>query len=234
MIGYLQVGDINTENYNAMFSDSFLYAVGEPNFDTYSVNGANGDLHISNGRFDNISYSIKGVIHKGFEDNYLTLRTLLLNMEGYQRISHSCRDDYFRKGKVFSISPINSNHDKDIVTFSIVTSLRPELYLVSGEDVVAFTGNGSITNPCSTKAKPLIRVYGKGTLKCGDTVIEVNKKGTSYIDIDIDTENAYEGSANRNDYISVSEWGGLVEGTNTIEFDSTITKVEITPRWYLL
>lgn len=234
MIGNLKFGNIESQNYNAMFSDSFLFEMAEPDFDTYSIDGRNGDLHIDNNRKKNFSYTIQGVIPSAYLTNYLPLRSELLNCEGYMDIKSYMHTEYYRKGKIQSISNITSSPEKDIVTFGVKVTFRPELYLTNGETILTFSASGLLTNPTPCESKPLLRVYGKGTITVGTTVIKVNTAGTSYIDIDTDTMQAYEGDLNRNSYITVTEWGHLTSGENTVTLGSGITKVEVTPRWCYL
>lgn len=234
MIGYVKFGEVYSKEYSAMFDDSFLFEVAEPDFDTYSINGRNGDLHIDNERKKNFSHTIKGVIPFDYETNYFPLRSRLLVSEGYMDIKNDMHSDYFRKGKIESVSNITSSPEKDIVTFGVTVTFRPELFLTSGEISQTFSASGTLTNPTPCEAKPLLRVYGKGTITVGTTVIKVNTAGTSYIDIDTDTMQAYEGDLNRNSYITVTEWGHLTSGENTVTLGSRITKVEVTPRWCYL
>lgn len=238
MIGYLEFGEINTQDYNAMFSDSFLFSVADNDYDTYSIDGRNGDLHIDNGRKKNFTHNIKGVIPFAYKENYFYLRTLLLQSEGYLDIRSNLNTDIFRKGKIDSISNISSNPQSDIVTFYVKVTFRPELYLRDGEDVIEFTKDGTITNPTPCESRPLLKILGKGKINVGETVIDVNTAVSSGLIVDIDNHNAYEETDNgkvwRNSYITVNEWGYIPNGENVVSLGKGIEKVEITPRWCYL
>lgn len=83
-------------------------------------------------------------------------------------------------------------------------------------------------------AKPLIRVYGKGIVQIGKQTIEILKAPTEYIDIDCDIQDCFEGTVNRNSYVSLTDFPVLGPGSNGITLGTGITKVEITPRWWIL
>ena len=77
----------------------------------------------------------------------------------------------------------------------------------------------------------IIRIYGTGTVMIGSKTITVNTAGTSYIDFDCETLDAYEGAFNRNGNISINfEKMGLVPGNNGITL-SGVT-IQILPRWW--
>ena len=66
---------------------------------------------------------------------------------------------------------------------------KPQRFLVSGENPVVFTGNGTITNPTDFESSPLIRVTGNGTIAIGENgeyrFIVSNNIGTIWIDSEI-------------------------------------------------
>ena len=103
----------------------------------------------------------------------------------------------------------------------------------SGETATTFTANGSISNPTDMPSKPLIRVYGSGSLTVNGTAITIASHTLSYIDIDCDLQEAYCGATNANQYITALEFPTLDSGANSVAL-SGVTKVEITPRWWQL
>lgn len=94
---------------------------------------------------------------------------------------------------------------------------------------------GRLSNPEPFQSQPLIRIYGTGQLEINGITITVSSVGTSYTDIDCEIMDCYEGSSNRNAYVSFStyDFPVIVPGvTNVNILDNTITQVEITPRWW--
>ena len=99
---------------------------------------------------------------------------------------------------------------------------------------MTFTSNGSIENPTEFESKPLLRVYGTGTLGIGSQSITISQADV-YTDIDCEMMDCFKGTANKNANVSFSDYNfpTLMPGTNGISLTG-ITKVEITPRWWIL
>lgn len=89
-----------------------------------------------------------------------------------------------------------------------------------------------ITNPTLFDAKPLLRVYGTGTLGIASSTITISSADV-YTDIDCELMDCYKGSANKNAYVSFSsnDFPVLKPGSTGFTF-SGITQVDITPRWF--
>lgn len=94
-----------------------------------------------------------------------------------------------------------------------------------------------MVNPSPFDSQPLIRVYGTGSVEINGITITVSAVGTSYTDIDCELMDCYEGSVNRNAYVSFStyDFPVLVPGVTDVNvIDNTITAVEIKPRWWVV
>ncbi|MBO7670168.1 MAG: hypothetical protein J6S60_06215 [Oscillospiraceae bacterium] len=114
--------------------------------------------------------------------------------------------------------------------------------LIGTNNVFSDTGTTTITvqspyeleNPTLYPSKPLIRVYGSGTIQVNDVTITVAVH-PGYIDIDCDLMDCYMGADNMNQYVSFSgnDFPELVPGINRILLNGP-ERVEITPRWWEL
>jgi phage-related protein len=234
MIGNLVVGNINCKDYGVFVSDAGIYASPEPDYTSYEIAGRNGDLHINNGRYKNVDITYQAFIAHEFEDRFVPFRSAILSQDGYVRIEDDFKQDMYRLGRLKSGIEGKIKLARGIGTFELEFDCKPQWYLKSGEQDTVFTENGSILNPTVFPSKPLIRVYGKGTVTVGTNVFVINTAGTEFIEIDTDSKQAYEGTANRNSNIKVNQWGSLTSGNNTITLGTGITKVTVKPRWYEL
>lgn len=234
MIGNLIVGNINCKDYGVFVSDAGIYASPEPDYTSYEIAGRNGDLHINNGRYKNVDITYQAFIAHEFEDRFVPFRSAILSQDGYVRIEDDFKQDMYRLGRLKSGIEGKIKLARGIGTFELEFDCKPQWYLKSGEQETVFTENGSILNPTVFPSKPLIRVYGKGTVTIGTNVFVINAAGTEFIEIDTDSKQAYEGTANRNSNIKVNQWGSLTSGNNTITLGTGITKVTVKPRWYEL
>lgn len=120
---------------------------------------------------------------------------------------------------------------KVVITFD----RKPQRFLKSGEFTSDFTSTGTIYNPTRFPSTPLIRVYGSGSFEIGETIITVTGN-SSNIDIDCEIMEAFTGNTLANSKVSFSknDFPTLKAGSNAIKLNSGITKVQITPRWYMM
>lgn len=208
-----------------------------------SVPGRNGDLILSNDRFENDSYAVKiGILGPGenaFHLKVRELRSFLLSRKGYCRYEDDYHPDEYRMAQF--VGPITFDENLLIAGEATLTfDCKPQHFLKSGEEVIEFTKNGVIENPTYFESRPLLRVYGFGTLNIGEGIFEIKEHNFDYVDLNCDTWDAYHDTDNLNENVTVHKNGtlhiypGLEPGKNEIELGSGITKVEIKPNWYML
>ena len=114
--------------------------------------------------------------------------------------------------------------------------------LIGTNNIFSNTGTTTITvqspyeleNPTLYPSKPLIRVYGSGTIQVNDITITVAEH-SGYIDIDCDMMDCHRGADSMNQYVSFSgnDFPEFQPGINRILLNGP-DKVEITPRWWEL
>lgn len=111
---------------------------------------------------------------------------------------------------------------------SLLTGIN---YISSSDELTVTVSEPSLLeNPTLFDSKPLIRVYGHGTLTVNNQYITVATNPFPYIDIDCDMMDAFYGANNANGYVTLpNDYITLKSGNNYIAYDGT---VEITPRWY--
>ncbi|WP_207120164.1 hypothetical protein [Bulleidia sp. zg-1006] len=162
------------------------------------------------------------------------LRAYLNAFNGYQRLEDTINSTYYRMARYNGSFEVESK-DKLAATFDITFDCMPQKFLKSGEVVTTLTTSGTITNPTNYVAKPILKIYGVGTIKIGQSAIKILKSGNKYIEVDCDLLNAYEGADNRNSFVEMIGEPVLNANTvNSVIFDAGITKVELIPRWYTI
>lgn len=102
-----------------------------------------------------------------------------------------------------------------------------------GQISLDVTATDTLVNPTRFASKPLIRLYGNGTATINGQTITVSNS-VSYVDIDCDMMDCYEGSTNRNADVvfSTYDFPELVPGDNTFIAGTGITGFVVTPRWW--
>lgn len=214
-----------------------------PDMTDVVIPGRNGVLHQYNNRFADarISYTciaIQEQYRENIEPLLAGIRGFLLGHQGYYRLEDTFRPDEYRmavyKG---GASPVSHPHDEAggvVINFSA----RPERWLRSGEQAVQGYNGGVIMNPTYFPAKPLIRLYGTGTLTITNSAGSVALKVTTanqYTDIDCEAQEAYKGATNCNNNVTLvnGKFPRLEPGENRLSV-SGFSQVQITPRWYIL
>lgn len=183
-----------------------------------------------------MGYSVIMVDH--FRQHIDRMRNALLTRVGCKRLEDTYHPDEFYQAVYTGGFEVTTTPHTTVGRFVLSFERKPQRWLKSGEDVHSCTDSLILVNPELTIAKPLIRLYGEGTIHIGgSTVTFTRKQGVPpppYVEIDCDLENAYFEGGNYNSWISVD--GGfpqLVPGENQISAGSGVA-IEIIPRWWRL
>ena len=233
MIHYLIYAGWSSRDFGLFLSGSGTYAAPERDLELTDVPGRNGSLVFDNHRFKNIEVTYPAFLYQNFDANLAGFRNFLLSKSGYQRLEDTYHPEEFRMALYagpFEPDVGSFLHDGSL---NLKFQCKPQRFLKSGEKTVTFTSSGNIYNPTLFSSKPLIRVYGSGTLMVGSTEVQVASSPYPYIDIDCDTMDGYYGSSNANQYLTLTEFPSLPPGKTGVTI-GTLTKVIVTPRWWML
>ena len=223
------------KTYGIYVSGEDSWAKPAPDITRTTVPGRSGDLITFNNRYENVDIVYHLGIVADFNENFSNFIGFLLKSPGYKKLVDSYHPDVYRMAMVeSSIAPEMTVRNREGL-FDVAFNCKPQTYLISGDTATTFTSSGTITNPTPFKAKPLLRVYGTGSLSVGGRTISISTN-SSYTDIDCDLQDAFRGSTNCNGNITLQsgDFPELSAGSNTITLGSGITRVVITPRWWRL
>jgi len=228
MITYLSIGGRDTLDFGVRISGENTFESPKRSVEEVSVPGRNGNLIIDNGCFENIQVKYPAFICENFKENMRAFRAFLSSLKGYQRLEDTYHPEYYRMA-CFSESLAPTMQPLNVAgTFDIIFNCKPQRWLKVGEE--STTDPTSVYNPTLYNARPMIRLYGTGTLTIGDYTLVVDSLyPKAYIDIDCDLMNAYWESTNYNRYVS-GAFPELVPGDNTISWSGS--SLEIIPRWW--
>ena len=229
---YFTFAGKSSEDFSAHISGSGTYVSPARDVESIKIPGRNGDLHIDNGRFDNITIIYPAFITEKFEENYNALKGFLCSQTGYRDLFDSYHPDHYRRARfVGNITPEMAALNR-AGSFDLSFDCDPRLFLKRGDITKEFTAAGSLRNPTLYNAKPLIRAYGTGTLSVGGIAVQITSANV-YTDLDCELQEAYKGSTNCNGNITLTDgiFPELSPGSNSITITG-ITKLEITPRYW--
>ena len=238
MRNYITYAGQDLRDFGLYISGSGTYNAPERQYDEIIVPGRNGVLLGDQKRMENIELTYPAFMYANFRENMRALRSYLLSLSGYQRLVDTYHPDEYRMAVYRGGTEAEMLENLRAGSFDLTFWCKPQRYLLSGEETVTFTANGTITNPTLFEAMPLIRAYGVGQFVIGPVTVEILSSAGEYTDFDCETCDAYYGTASRN--LAVKVTGGtahsfptLKAGTSTtVTLLTGITKLEITPRWW--
>ena len=195
------MGLLNHLTYDGVDSSSFgVFISGEGVFDAparrgemISIPGRNGSLFMDEGVFENIEVEYPAFIGTGYENLFRQklgdLRSALSSRGNYKRLTDTYHPDEFRLGVYREGLEVDPKQITRAGEFTLKFDCKPQRFLLSGEDPVLFTGNGTIINPTLFASSPIIRVTGNGTVAFGENgeyrFIVSDNSGTIIIDTEI-------------------------------------------------
>lgn len=235
----VRYGNMSNIDVPAVFSAShrFIDILPEPDVEEISIPGRSGTLIISNNRYKNVllTYNVGISANSPEELQGKALSLISWLRKGaftYLRLEDSFAPEYYRLAQCklsTSIENILFQRGSTEIEFNC----KPQIYLKTGEQTIEVASGQLIHNMQPSNALPRLRIYGHGTITIGGTSVTIADGSTNYIDLDCDLHLAYEGAVNRAKLVTLSEWPKLIPGDNAVTYDSTISKVEIIPRWVL-
>lgn len=225
---------VNSEDYDIYIMDAKLNNGVERDYDAISVPGRNGELHIDNGRYNNVLVPYTCSIVNEADTLLQGYLAQLYSRTGYKRLEDSIHPEYYRQAAfVSNVEPTMFDwRNKGI--FELTFNCKPQKFLKSGEKVVTLARSNVIHNPTLFDSRPLFKVTGTGTITVNNITITISTNPGDMV-IDCDMEDAY-GSNTGNNYngyitLSMNQFPKLKSGNNSITTSSGIT-ASITPRWW--
>lgn len=226
-----------SSTFKAYVASSNFMDGAERNVSTFHIPGRNGDLTIDEGSFKNFPVRMQVYIKENIAANSDSLKNYLAARSNtYYVLSETLDPNVFRLARY--VGPYEMGvSDRKAGALDLLFDSKPQKFLLSGQTEQSFTANGSLLNPTAFDAKPLIKIYGTGTVGIGSQSITVDSSYSgSSITIDCEEGEIYSGTQDMGSYVSFSgiDFPVLHSGSNGITLGSGITKVEITPRWWKL
>jgi len=196
----------------------------EADIDKIEVEGRNGFLTIDKGTHKGYVKQIECTIR-----NLDNVDFICSWLEGSGDIIFSNELD-----KIYKATIINQIEFKKVAVtfhrFIINFEVQPHKYLISN-DLITLTSPGAIYNPGSANSKPLIKVYGTGsiTLNINSNIINLTNV-SGYVTIDSELMDAYKDTLLKNTDTN-GEFPVFKVGNNTISWTGAVSKLEIIPNW---
>lgn len=207
-------------------------------FETYSVPGRNGDLHVFENAFQNYVQPYECYYHTDRMTNEAAheVKQWLLANAGYQRLTDAYDPNHYRLATVLTEVKIENRLNR-YGRFTVNFNCDPRSFLRSGDFAQVLETATVISNPYGFAALPVIKIYGTGdgTITVAGVTVKLYTL-EDHITLDCETQNAYRenGSVleNMNMHIFAPEFPELKPGKNAVSWAGGVERVEITPRWW--
>ena len=252
MINYLTIDGKPSLDFGLIISGAGTMNSPQKRYEEVDIPGRNGKLlRNTDNFFNNVELSYESFVYENddFISKYMykdhldrrtlqekmrALREYLGSRNGYVRIEDTYNPEEYRLG--YFQGPLEAEIDQGLKTaqFTLTFMCKPQRFLKDGEIPHTFTASGTLRNNTEFVAKPLIRAYGTGTFTIDGVSIKINS-ANSYTDIDCDLMECYKGTTNCNSNVTLTNgaFPVLKSGDCSISM-SGITKLEITPNWWVL
>lgn len=236
MRSFFTFGPIKSIDYGVWISGEGTFNRTKRSYTEKAIPGRNGTLLIDNGRFENQSLEYPAFIAEDMPGHIDAFLNDLASLTGYQRLEDTYHPFEYRMAQFTGEVKVKTEgYMNRHGGFDIVFNTKPQRYIKSGEKAIAFTANGDILNRTQMPSKPFLRIFGTtaGTVGIASETITISAID-GYVDIDCEILDAFKGTTNCNGNVSFTGAITIPAGKHGITMTGGITKVEITPRWYII
>lgn len=215
----------NSLDFDIVIDEEWLPSIqdAEEEIEIIKVPGRDGCLTINKGRKEPINKKVLCVL---LDESRKAEVKKWLKGEGNLILSNE--NDVYYYSRI--IKPVEFRHHwNGGWEFEVELLCQPYGYLHSGGNLITINAKNTILhNPTDEISKPLIKIYGTGTV---DLILnnKIHKFNINeYVEIDSELMESYK------DTSLVTFTGDFPEfapGQNTITWNGTVTKIEVIPRW---
>ncbi|ETA80476.1 distal tail protein Dit [Youngiibacter fragilis] len=157
------------------------------------------------------------------------LTTIKSWLRGSGDLVLSSEPDVFYKARL--TGPIDFKRLLYLRTAKIKFVCQPYGYLESGLILQTLTVPGGLVNPGTATSKPIITIFGTGSITLTVNSSNVILSNVSdYVTLNSEIEEAYKDLLGKNNDMQ-GEFPVFVLGNNSISWTGTVTKLEIVPNW---
>jgi phage-related protein len=184
----LKFGGVDSADYGIYISGEGVYNAPRRAVEMVSVPGRNGDIAIDQGHYENIEVKYPcgtfGDDQEQFRVKLGRFRNAILAKRGYQRLEDEYHPDEYREALFVEAIEVTPTSHSTAGQFSLVFNCKPQRFLKAGEDVISVvTSPKNVPNPTPFESRPMLEVYGYGSLTIGDYEIELSDGSVGTIEI---------------------------------------------------
>jgi len=235
--GLIVYGGESSADYGMVVSEAPAFERAVRKQTVINVPGRSGSIIYQDDAWEDVmrSYNVWAAADvDDLEEKVNAFEAALNSQNGYVRLEDSFEPDFYRLA-YYAGGDGFSNNMTQYGEATINFTCRAERFYKAGEFPVAVTDGMYLANPTKFTSKPLIYIEGSGTVTVDIGGNTISAELDDYITIDCETMNAYRDNwgtiENKNDKISGS-FPQIAPGMNMVGITGTVTKVEVTPRYF--
>lgn len=196
----------------------------EKNIDEIEIPGRNGDLTIDYNTHKPITFPMTCTL---LDDS--NIEDVKVWLEGYDKLIFSWQSDRYYDAKLINRIDISQSLDT-FGEFPLIFKAQPFGCSINNY-LITLTVPDTIFNTGSANSKPVLKVYGTGTidLTINDSTVHLTNI-VDYVTIDSELMDCYKDTGLFNNNM-LGDFPELQPGENAISWVGTVTKIEITPNW---
>lgn len=157
--GWFVFGSFDTRALGVTVVPGDLEQAPAREFQVIPTPGRNGDILVDNQKYPNVERTYWVMIRSNFATVYRQLRSALLSVTGYARLTDTWNPDEFYEAYVSAELQPTISRNRDQGTVLVTFSRKPQRFLVSGEEPITFTTGGrNIINPTPFETRPLLHL----------------------------------------------------------------------------
>lgn len=215
---YFVFNNINSNDLGIIIKNMPLIPCAEKDIESIQVSGRNGNLHIDNGTYRTINYTVNCII-----SDVSKIDNIKKNLTGTSKLVLSKYNDrYFIATIKNQIS--FEKYLNVLQEFPLQFELQPISYGNDLETKVLSSSSNSLNIGGNISISPTIIVNGIGTFSINNKSVEVSESG---ITIDCDLMNCTKNNLNVNNKVILNEFPTLNPNNNTISIGSGINSITL-------
>lgn len=215
---YFIFNNINSNELGIIVKNMPLIPLAEKDIESIKISGKNGNLHIDNGTYNSINYTIDCVI-----SDISKIDNIKKAFNGTSKLILSKYNDrYFEatiKNQISFDKYLNALQE-----FPLQFELQPISYSNELEEIRISSDINNLDIGGNTITNPIILVDGTGTFTINNVSVEILESG---ITIDCELMNCTKNNLNANNKVILDKFPTLNPTDNVITIESGINNIEL-------
>jgi len=163
--------------YGVYVNGTDAYNAPDRDVEVIAIPGRDGAFIQDKGRFNNTTVTYHCVLAEVDEDDFADaisdLRNDLASRKGYKRLVDEFNPNEYRMA-AFVGGLDASNMNPATGEFDITFECKPQRWMTTGETAVSVSSGNSITNPTLFESRPMLQVWGYGSIDLGGQPVSLS------------------------------------------------------------